>query len=134
MKVLVLNGSPKNEHSNTMCLTRAFLDGAEWVEAEIIDVASANVKGCLGCFACWNKTPGKCVINDGMGEILDKMIAADVVIWSFPLYYFGVPGGLKNLIDRQLPLNLPFMAEGTGSGEHPPRYNLTHQKHIIIST
>lgn len=134
IKILVLNGSPKSGNSNTMYLTRAFLNGAKWADAEIIDVAKANVKGCLGCFACWNKTPGKCVINDGMSEILIKLIAADVVIWSFPLYYFGVPGELKNLIDRQLPLSLPFMAEGTESGGHPMRYKVTHQKHLVIST
>ncbi|MDD4844645.1 MAG: flavodoxin family protein [Anaerotignum sp.] len=134
MKVLVLNGSPKGEHSNTMYLTRAFLNGAAWTDAEIINVANANVKSCLGCFACWNKTPGKCIIDDEMAEILDKIIAADVIVWSFPLYYFSVPGGLKNLIDRQLPLNLPFMAEGGESGGHPPRYDLSQQKHVIIST
>ncbi|HBG12155.1 MAG TPA: NAD(P)H dehydrogenase, partial [Clostridium sp.] len=94
----------------------------------------ASIKSCLGCFACWNKTPGTCVINDDMSEILKKMIAADVIIWSFPLYYFSVPGGLKNLIDRQLPLNLPFMAEGKESGSHPARYDLTNQKHLVIST
>lgn len=134
MKILVLNGSPKRELSNTMCLTRSFLEGTRWADTEIIDVAKTDIKACIGCFACWNKTPGKCVINDEMGKILDKMIVADVIIWSFPLYYFSVPGGLKNLIDRQLPLNLPFMARGVESGGHLPRYDLRNQKHVIIST
>jgi multimeric flavodoxin WrbA len=134
MKVLVLNGSPKSERSNTMNLTHAFLNGAEWTDAEIIDVEKAHVKGCLGCFVCWNQTPGKCVINDGMAEILAKIIAADVIVWSFPLYYFGVPGEMKNLIDRQLPLNLPFMTEENESGGHPSRYHLAQQKHLVIST
>ncbi|KAF5075818.1 NADPH-dependent FMN reductase [anaerobic digester metagenome] len=134
MKILVLNGSPKMEQSNTMCLTQAFLQGAQWVDAEIVHVAKANIKSCLGCFACWNKTPGKCVISDDMEHILPKIIAADVIIWSFPLYYFSVPGGLKNLIDRQLPMNLPFMKEESESGDHPQRFDLSHQKHLIIST
>jgi len=134
MKVLVLNGSPKKESSNTMRLTHAFLDGAGWLDAEIVDVSRLDIKPCLGCFACWNKTPGKCVIEDEMEEVLSQIIVADVIVWSFPLYYFSVPGGLKNLIDRQLPLNLPFMAEGNESGGHPKRYNLSHQKNIVIST
>ena len=134
MRVLVLNGSPKEEQSNTMRLTRSFLEGAGCLDAEIIHVAKAKINPCLGCFACWNKTPGKCVINDEMSEILVKMIAADVIVWSFPLYYFSVPSGLKNLIDRQLPMNLPFMSEGAESGGHPPRYDLHRQKHIVIST
>ena len=134
MQVLVINGSPKGDNSNTMLLTRAFLDGAGWRSAEIIDVSKAAIRGCLGCYACWNKTPGQCVIHDGMNELLPKIISAEVIIWSFPLYYFSVPGDLKNLIDRQLPLNLPFMAEGAESGGHPSRYNLPKQRFAVIST
>lgn len=134
MNILVINGSPKGKNSNTMQLTHAFLDGAKWGDAEIIEVSKAGVKSCLGCYVCWNKTPGTCAIDDGMREILPKLIAADIIIWSFPLYYFSIPGGLKNLIDRQLPLNLPFMAGGNESGGHPSRYDLSHQRHIVIST
>ncbi len=135
MKILVLNGSPKGSASNTMNLTHAFLKGAGWsAQADIIDVAKADIKACSGCFCCWNKTPGTCVIQDKMAEILTKIIDADVIVWSFPLYYFSVPGSLKNLIDRQLPLSLPFMEKESSKGSHPPRYDLTHQKHIIIST
>ena len=134
LRVLVINGSPKGNNSNTMNLTRAFLDGAGWADAEIIDVSKTEVRGCLGCYACWNKTPGKCVLRDGMSDILPKIIAADVIVWSFPLYYFSIPGNLKNLIDRQLPLNLPFMADGNQSGGHPSRYSQTKQRYAVIST
>ena len=85
VKVLVLNGSPKGEQSNTMRLTRAFLAGAGWDDAKIINVNEAEIGGCEGCFSCWNITPGRCVIKDGMGEILAQIIAADVIVWSFPL-------------------------------------------------
>lgn len=134
MKVLVINGSPKVENSNTMYLTRAFLEGADWKDVETVNIASIDIKPCLGCFACWNKTPGKCIIQDDVSGILEKLIAADVIIWSFPLYYFSIPGPLKNLIDRQLPLNLPFMDSGNESGGHAARYDVSHQRHILIST
>ncbi|MCL2224156.1 MAG: flavodoxin family protein [Defluviitaleaceae bacterium] len=133
MKILVINGSPKDEQSNTMVLTRAFLDGAGWSDAEIISVSKQKIENCIGCFGCWRDTPGECVIKDDMDEILPKLIAADVIIWSFPLYYYSVPGGLKTLIDRQLPMNLPEMTPGTESGDHPYRYDLSHQRHIVIS-
>ena len=134
MNVLVINGSPKGERSNTMKLTHAFLDGANWVDAEIINVQKVEIQGCIGCYACWNKTPGKCVIDDDMNEILPKIIAADIIIWAFPLYVFGIPGKMKCLIDRQLPLKLPFMSKDTESGGHPSRYDLSKQQHILIST
>jgi len=133
MTILIINGSPKAENSNSLKLTQAFLDGFG-CGAEIVNAAKLTIKPCLGCFACWNKTAGKCVINDDMSEVLNKIIAADVIIWSFPLYFFSVPGALKNLIDRQLPLTLPFMSDKNDSGGHPSRYDLSRQRYVVIST
>ncbi len=137
MKILLINGSPKGQNSNTLKLTRAFLDGIKEKEIREFDIASKKINGCLGCFSCWNKTPGKCVINDDMEYVIESEIWADVIIWSFPLYYFGVPGQLKKLIDRQLPMNLPFMIDrndGRGNGSHPTRYDMSKKRHVIIST
>lgn len=137
MNVLVINGSPKGERSNTYRLTSAFLDGMkEQDELNIVSltVNRLQIKPCLGCFACWNKTPGKCCLNDDMADVLEKMLWADCVIWSFPLYYFGVPGPLKNLMDRQLPMAMPFMTADSESGGHPSRYDQSGKRHVVIST
>lgn len=140
MKILVINGSPRGRGSNTYKLTEAFLEGIKSktkVEAEEIQVNRLDIKPCLGCFSCWNKTPGKCCIQDDMQEILAKMLWADITIWSFPLYFFSVPGGLKNLIDRQLPMVHPFMVEredGVGNGSHASRYDMTGKRTVVIST
>lgn len=137
MKVLVLNGSPKGEGSNTLRLTKAFLEGmkrAVSMQAEILPVYKLHLQPCRGCFACWSATPGICCIQDDMTQITEKILAADVVIWSFPLYYFGLPSGLKTLMDRQLPMSLPFMADGTVGGGHPSRYDMTGKRYVLIST
>jgi len=134
MKILVINGSPRGENSATMHLTRAFLEGAGWANAEIIDISKSNVKGCTGCFSCWEKTPGKCVINDDMQHFLPKLIEADVVITSFPLYSCYFPGQLKNFMDRMIPIALPFMDKNAESGGHPLRYDLSKQRQFYIST
>ncbi len=141
MNILVLNGSPKGEKSNTYQLTKAFLEGmaegGEAVETREMAVNRLNIRSCLGCFSCWNKTPGKCCMTDDMAGVIESMLWADVTIWSFPLYYFSVPGPLKNLIDRQLPMALPFMSEDggeTGSGSHPARYDMSGKKTVVIST
>ena len=136
MRVLVLNGSPKGDKSNTYRLTSAFLDGlrqTQPVEAETIEVGKLHLLPCRGCFACWSKTPGKCVLQDDMAGVIEKILAADVLIWSFPLYYFSIPGQLKLLIDRQLPMSLPFMTD-TESGGHPSRYDRSGQRQVVIST
>ena len=141
MNVFVINGSPKGTGSNTYQMTKAFLAGmgetGEAVEVREAAVNRLNIRPRLGCFSCWNKTPGKCCIGDDMAEVIENMLWADVTVWSFPLYYFSVPGSLKNLIDRQLPMSLPFMSEDggeTGSGSHPARFDMTGKRTVVIST
>lgn len=146
MNILVLNGSPKGKRSNTYHLTCAFLEGVTQIAQEKgsaapeiveLDVNRLDVKPCLGCFSCWNRTPGLCCISDDMQTVLEKLLWADVTVWSFPLYFFNVPGGLKTLIDRQLPLTLPFMVErtdGVGNGSHPTRYDMSGKRTVLIST
>lgn len=143
MKILAINGSPKGKRSNTWRLTSAFLEGitvkeessgSSPTEIETLNIGSLNIKPCLGCFSCWRKTPGECCIRDDMQGVIDKILWADVVVWSFPLYYFGLPGQLKTLIDRQLPMSLPFMCTETESGGHPSRYDMSGKSTVVIST
>lgn len=138
MKILVLNGSPKGQRSNTYRLTGAFLDGirqeASDCEVREHSIKELDIKPCIGCFSCWNKTPGKCCIHDDMATIIEDMLWADVTVWSFPLYYFGIPGPMKNLMDRQLPMSLPFMTEDSESGGHPARYDMRGKRTVVIST
>ncbi len=137
MKVLVLNGSPKGKKSNTMRLTNAFLDGmAETavMETEILTVYHMNIKPCIGCFGCWNRTPGECCIHDDMASVIKKILTADLIIWSFPLYYFGLPSQMKAVMDRQLPMKLPFMEKESASGSHPSRYDMSGKRYVFISS
>lgn len=143
MNILAINGSPKGERSNTWRLTSAFLRGIAAREesacgqtpaVETLHVAKLNIRPCLGCFSCWSKTPGTCCLHDDMQAIIEKILWADVIIWSFPLYYFGLPGPLKNLIDRQLPMSLPFMSVEAQSGGHPSRYDMSSKRTVVIST
>lgn len=145
MKILLINGSPKGKRSNSLKLAYSFIEGfkngctddEESLSIDELHVASMNIAACKGCFACWQKTPGICCIKDDMQKVIGKLIDADLILWSFPLYYFNVPGILKNLIDRQLPMSLPFMSSkqnGYGSGSHDPRYDMEGKRHVLIST
>ena len=138
MKILVINGSPRMEGSNTIKLTNAFVAGLNDCtenEVETITIARSNIKPCLGCFGCWKRTPGKCVIDDDMEQHIQKYIAADLVIWSFPLYYLGVPSGTKAFMDRLLPTKLPIIEVTSANGNrHPERYDIGNKRHVVIST
>lgn len=138
-KILVLNGSPKIEKSNTLKITKAFIDGLSKQEEfgiEYIDIYKLKINNCLGCFNCWEKTPGKCIIeDDDMNELINKYIISDIIIWSFPLYYYGMPSKMKAFLDRILPTNKPFISYNYDIGcSHPSRYDLSNQKHLLIST
>ena len=92
MKVLILNGSPKLEKSNTLNVTNAFVSGfPEGTEIKKIDIYSKDIKPCRGCFACWASKDGTCAIKDDMPEIIAAIKEADVIIESFPLYFYGMP-------------------------------------------
>ena len=118
MNVLVLNGSPK-KRSDTLRLTEAFLkglnaDGSHTVNT--VNVIERQIAPCRGCFGCWKKMDGHCVIQDDQNDILDLYRRADVVIWSFPLYCYGMPSHLKAVLDRTIPLvkmNMEQLDDGT---------------------
>lgn len=138
MNILVLNGSPRSKKSNTFRMTTAFLDGLNTSQSnsvELIDIRKSDIGHCLGCYSCWTKTPGQCIIRDDMAGFIEKYLDADLVIWSFPLYYFGMPSKIKAFLDRLLPTNLPTISvHEDGTNGHPSRYNLSNQRHVLIST
>ena len=107
MNILVLNGSPKRERSDTMHITRAFLDGmneAAPQEVHTIHVIDKHIEYCTGCFSCM-RNGGECIYDDDMRKILNEILESDLLIWSFPLYCYGMPAPLKALLDRTLPLS-----------------------------
>ena len=134
MKVLVLNGSPKKK-SDTMHLTNSFLEGMKSAgehQVEIVNVIEKEIKPCLGCFACWSKCDGKCIQQDFQNEILEKIVEADVIIWSFPLYCYSMPSHLKAVVDRTIPLSRMSMKEENGKVEHDTLFDLSSKSYVVI--
>lgn len=134
MKILVLNGSPKQK-SDTMRVTRAFLDGVRKTgdhEIEIVDVIKQNIKPCIGCFECWKNQDGKCVIDDYQNVLLEKMMEADCIIWSFPMYCFGMPSHLKAVLDRTLPLSRITSRKDSDKVNQGKVEGFTPKKYIVI--
>jgi hypothetical protein len=99
----------------------AFSKGAQSAGAEIetVFLCEKNYKGCTGCFSCWFKTPGKCVFDDDMAEMLEKFKASDMVVFATPLYVDNVSGLMKNFMDRFMPLGDPhFEMDENGETRH----------------
>jgi multimeric flavodoxin WrbA len=136
MKILVLNGSPKKK-SDTFRLTDAFLKGLNRNnehEIRVIDVINKKISPCRGCFGCWQKLEGHCVIVDDQNEILDLYRDSDIIIWSFPLYCYGMPSHLKAVLDRTIPLvkmKMVQLPDGTVRHEALADFSKIHT--VVIS-
>ena len=122
MKILALNSSPRKARGGTALILNAFLEGAKdaGAEVELLYVHDLEIKPCLGCFACWVKTPGICVQKDDMVKVLEKRRKADAVILATPVYVDGMTSTLKVVLDRSIPLVKPFFELRDDHCRHPP--------------
>ena len=135
MKILVLNGSPK-KRSDTFRLTDAFLQGLNREgahEVHIVNVIDQKIAPCRGCFGCWKRMDGHCVIQDGQNAILDLYRNADVIIWSFPLYCYGMPSHLKAVLDRTIPLvKMKMVKNADGTVRHEALADFSKIHTVVI--
>jgi multimeric flavodoxin WrbA len=115
MKVLAINGSPHMDDGNTAIILNPFLEGMKEAGADVdlFYTKKLNIGPCNGDMSCWFKNPGLCGQKDDMQMLLPKFTEADVIVWASPVYYAGITGPLKNLMDRLIPL---FMQEGESKG------------------
>lgn len=99
-KILILSGSPR-KGGNSDLLCNEFMRGAKDAgnEVEKIRVAEKKIGFCAGCYYC-QKSGGTCAIKDDMADVLQKMIDADVIVLSSPVYFYSIDAQLKALIDR----------------------------------
>lgn len=94
--------------------------------------AGKSLNACIGCFGCWVKTPGECVIQDTMAEINRLYVNSDVVVFLSPVVFGQQSANMKNVFDRLLPRLLPFfIRKADGSTGHPFRYNKDPKQFII---
>lgn len=98
-KVLILSGSPR-KGGNSDILCDQFMQGGKdgGNEVEKIFLRDKKINYCVACYAC--RGTGKCAYKDDMAEILEKMIAADVIVLSSPVYFYSLDAQMKTLIDR----------------------------------
>ena len=101
MNILVLNGSPR-PRGNTKQMAEAFREGARSAghQVDVVDVCKLHIGGCLACEYCHTKGGGKCVQKDDMEQVYALLKNADMLVIASPIYYHGLSGQLKCVIDR----------------------------------
>ena len=102
-KVLVISTSLR-PGSNSDLLAQRFTQGAREAghEVEVLSLRGKDLRFCNGCLACL-KAP-RCVIQDDANDLVEKMGAAEVLCFATPVYYYGMSGQMKTLLDRANPL------------------------------
>lgn len=99
MKVLLINGSPRPNGNTALALKNmAEAFEAQGVEAEILNIGSNAVRGCIACNTC--KKAGKCVFDDAVNEAAPKFQEADGLVVASPVYYASANATLIAFLDR----------------------------------
>jgi multimeric flavodoxin WrbA len=128
MKVLGIYASPRQGGNSDLLLDKA-LDGAAAAGAEIqrVYIRDLDISGCQECGGC--DQTGSCVIPDEMNNIYPLLWESEIIFLSSPIFFYGIPGPAKILIDRSQALWSKRMLEK--SPDERKRYD--HGKGYLIA-
>ena len=134
MKITCFNGSPRGQISISHTIVSEFLEGARKAGAEVENffLVDKEIGYCKACLSCWIKTPGVCIQQDDMAELLEKVIQSDIFVFATPVYADNVTGIMKMFIDRMIPAIDPRVKRVNGETVHLKRYD-RYPKMVVIS-
>lgn len=97
MKIVILNGSPRK--GNTVTAINALKQGIKAEhEVEVIDTYKLKIGPCKGCGACGCQSG--CVDKDDTNPTIDKLVAADLIVFASPVYWWGITAQMKLVLDK----------------------------------
>lgn len=110
-KVLLINGSP-HEHGCTYTALKEMIDvfTANGIESELVYLGKQPIAGCIACGKCYET--GRCIFNDKVNEIMDRIDEFDGIVLGSPVYYAGPAGQLCAFLDR-----LFYISKGRMTGK-----------------
>ena len=90
---------------------------------DILVNASDIHRYCIGCFGCWLKTPGKCIIKDGFEDMGKRLSQVSEFILISKATFGSYSSAVKNVLDRSISYVLPFFEIRNGEMHHGERYH-----------
>lgn len=99
----------------------AWLSQRDW-HVSSRQLCNEQIAPCIGCFGCWVKTPGVCVIDDAGREVAEQIVQSDLVVYLTPIQFGGYSHELKKAIDRSIPIISPYFRKVNGEVHHKRRY------------
>ncbi len=99
MKVLMINGSPRENGNTALALSEMeSIFKSEDIEVEVLQVGNMAIRGCIGCYACTKL--GKCAFDDIVNQAAEKFAQCDALVVASPVYYASPNGTLVSFLDR----------------------------------
>ncbi|MBR0093507.1 MAG: flavodoxin family protein [Lachnospiraceae bacterium] len=99
MKLLAINGSPREKSNTGRCLEIILEEASKLgVETELVTLSDKQIRGCRGCYGCVKAL--RCVVEDDFGAVFDKMKSADGIVLGSPVYHSSITSDLKSVLDR----------------------------------
>lgn len=128
MQTVILYGCALNdEYAQRLLPLVTTLLGKNGNPPQSINLEELRITDCTGCFGCWTRTPGECVIHDDAPAVTARMAHAERIIFICPVVFGGFAPVLKRVIERSISLLLPFMRVYRGESHHPVRYGRQYQ-------
>ncbi len=128
MQAVILHGGAQDDAMGAAIheMLREVLRAQGW-EVETQPLAQMRVRSCAGCFGCWMKTPGECVINDEGRTVAMVVARCDALIFLSPVTFGGYSSLLKHAVDRTIPTISPLFKWVAGEMHHKRRYKTAHR-------
>jgi multimeric flavodoxin WrbA len=124
MKALILDGSPAGDDTGgRIAEILGKLFATKGYESEHIVLRDKTLGQCRGCFQCWLKTPGICVIDDDNRELSAKYIGSDLTVLLTPVTFGAYSPELKRMLDHLIANISPFFTIVNGESHHRKRYD-----------
>lgn len=123
MKALIFDGSPEGDSTGERVAgVLAELLAVKGYETEHVVLRKKTIGNCSGCFGCWLKTPGICVIDDDNRELSRRFIGSDLLIMLTPVTFGSYSPELKRMLDHFIANVSPFFKTVNGETHHRNRY------------
>lgn len=90
-------------------------------QIKYLDLSSLKIANCTGCFGCWVKTPGQCVIRDDAVMVYPEIARSDSLIYVSRLKYGGYDTVMKTMLERAIPIQQAFIRLVNGETHHIQR-------------
>jgi hypothetical protein len=122
-KALILDGRIDDDEmaETSLKLATAWLRDRQW-DITTLRLRDLEIAPCAGCFRCWVKSPGECVIDDAGRDVARRIVQSDLVLYLTPIQFGGYSYELKKAIDRSIPNILPDFRKVNGEVHHKRRY------------